>query len=214
MKMYDNKIKVLLVDDHAMVCKGVRSMLGTDDTIEVLAEAATAHEALRACAGQDFDVALVDIGLPGRSGLELLKQLRAEYPKLAVLMLSMYSEEIYAVRAIKYGAVGYLTKNCSADTMVAAVRKAAAGGKHVSPILAEYLMNIMGGFSNSFEALSDRELEVLKLLASGASLVKIADTLSVSASTITTYRSRIFQKTGMKSNVELARYALEKGLVM
>src|SRR5689334_8143870 len=125
--MIDNNIKVLLVDDHSIVRNGVRLMVETANDIDVTGEAETAQEAMQLVREKDFDVALVDISLPGKNGLELLKFLRAEKPKLAVLMLSMYSEEAYALRAIKHGAVGYLTKDISADTLVAAVRKAAAG---------------------------------------------------------------------------------------
>jgi DNA-binding NarL/FixJ family response regulator len=214
--MHDSRVRVLLVDDHTVVRDGVRLMLGTASDIVVTGEAETAHEAMRMIREQEFDVALVDIALPGKNGLELLKQLRAEQPKLAVLILSMYSEEVYALRAIKYGAVGYLTKNSSAATVVGAVRKAAAGGRHVSQELAEKLVSILGGGGNVplHDVLSNRELEVLKLLASGASLLKIADTMHISTSTVTTYRARVMQKMGLRSNVELARYALESGLLL
>ncbi|MES2932327.1 MAG: response regulator transcription factor [Pseudomonadota bacterium] len=212
--MKNNRIEVLLVDDHAVVRNGVRLMLSIASDIVVTGEAETAYDALRLAGEQHFDVALVDIAMPGRSGLELLKQLRAEYPGLAVLILSMYSEEVYAVRAIKHGAAGYLTKSTSAETLVAAVRKAAAGGKHISAAFAENLASMLAGRKMSHEALSDRELEVLKRLATGDSLVKIAETLHLSASTVTTYRLRILEKMDMKSNVELARYALESGLVI
>jgi DNA-binding NarL/FixJ family response regulator len=163
---------------------------------------------------QDFDVALVDIGLPDKTGLQLLKMMHAEKPKLAVLMLSMHSVEAYALRAIKLGAAGYLTKDIPASTLVVAVRSAAAGGKHISPELAEKLVNAIGrGDAAAHEALSDRELEVLKLLASGEKLVRIAEILHLSPSTVTTYRARILEKTGMDSNAKLARYALENGLL-
>ena len=162
----------------------------------------------------NYDVALLDIALPGTNGLELLKSLRAEKPKLAVLMLSMYSEDIYALRAIKHGAAGYLTKNVPAAILVAAVRKAAAGGKHISPELAEMCVDVIGrGDMARHAALSDRELEVLKLLAAGERLVNIAEKLHLSQSTVTTYRARIMKKTGMDSNAKLARYALENGVL-
>jgi DNA-binding NarL/FixJ family response regulator len=130
-------IRVLLVDDHAIARNGVRLMLGTVGDIRVDGEAGNAGEALELVATQAFDVALVDITMPGKNGLELLKQLRAAYPRMAVLMLSTYSEEIYAVRALRLGAAGYLTKDAPTATLVTAVRKAAAGGKHVSPALLE-----------------------------------------------------------------------------
>jgi DNA-binding NarL/FixJ family response regulator len=213
--MLNNKIKVLLVDDHAIVRNGVRLMLGEADDISVEGEADTAQRALQLTRGQDFDVALVDIAMPDKNGLDLLKLLRAEKPKLAVLMLSTYTEEIYAMRALKLGAAGYLTKDSPTSTLIAAVRKAAAGGKHVSPALMEKLASmISGGAVGSHEALSNRELEVLKLIAAGESLVKIAETLHLSPHTVTTYRTRILEKMGLSSNAELTRYAVENGLLM
>lgn len=212
--MTDNSIRVLLVDDHSIVRSGVRRMLETADDIDVTGEAETAQDAMRLLREQDFDVALIDIGLPDKDGLQLLKLMRAEKPKLAVLMLSMHSIEAYAVRAIRHGAAGYLTKDIPAATLVVAVRKAASGGKHISPELAEKLVNAVGGGDTALhEALSDRELEVLKLLAAGEKLVRIAEILHLSPSTVTTYRARIVEKTGMDSNAKLARYALENGLL-
>jgi DNA-binding NarL/FixJ family response regulator len=212
--MIDNKIRVLLVDDHSIVRNGVRRMLETVNDIDVTGEAETAHDAMRLVREEDFDVALIDIGLPDKTGLQLLKLIRTEKPKLAVLMLSMHSVEAYALRAIKLGAAGYLTKDIPATTLVVAVRRAAEGGKHISPELAEKLVNAIGkGDAAAHEALSDRELEVLKLLASGEKLVRIAELLHLSPSTVTTYRARILEKTGMDSNAQLARYALENGLL-
>jgi DNA-binding NarL/FixJ family response regulator len=211
----NDKIRVLIVDDHIVVRNGVRLMLSTVDDIEVVGEAETAEAAMRLVQNERLDVALIDIALPDRSGLELLKAMRTARPQLAVLMLSMYSEQVYAVRALKLGASGYLTKNTSAATLAEAVRKAAAGGHHVSSTLTEKLASLIsrGGMA-SHEALSQRELEVLKLLAAGESLVRIADSLHLSPSTVTTYRSRILAKTGTRSNVELTRYALEIGILV
>lgn len=207
-------IRVLLVDDHAIARNGVRLMLGTADGIEVGGEACNAVEALQRLAEQDYDVALVDIQMPGKNGLDLLRQLRTDYPRMAVLMLSTYSEDIYAVRALKGGAAGYLTKDTPTATLVEAVRKAASGGKHVSPALLEKLASLVGGGgARGVEALSNRELEVLKLIAAGESLVKIGDTLHLSPNTVTTYRSRILEKMGMASNADLTRYAIEHGLI-
>jgi DNA-binding NarL/FixJ family response regulator len=212
--MPNDKIKVLLVDDHALVRDGVRLMLGTSDDIEVIAEAENAQQALKRVEQQDFDVALVDLALPGTNGLDLLKRLRTLKPKLAVLILSMYAEDIYAVRALKHGAAGYLTKNSPAAMVVAAVRKVAAGGKHVNPALLDQLAHEIGGGKKSrHETLSERELDVLRLIASGQSLVQIADALNLSPKTITTYRARILEKVGVSSNAELGRYALESGLL-
>lgn len=212
--MAANTIRVLLVDDHAIARNGVRLMLSSAQDIRVTGEAGTAQDALRLVREQDFEVALVDITMPGKNGLELLKSLRAEKPKLAVLILSTYSEEIYAVRALKLGAAGYLTKDAPTAALVAAVRKAAAGGKYVSPALMEKLASLIGGTGMStHEALSNRELEVMKLIAAGESLVKIAETLHLSPNTVTTYRTRILEKMGLASNAELTRYALENGLI-
>jgi DNA-binding NarL/FixJ family response regulator len=212
--MPEQRIRVILVDDHAIARNGVRLMLGTASGIAVTGEAGNAVEAMQRVAGQDFDVALVDITMPGKNGLELLKMLRAERPRLAVLILSTYSEEIYAVRALKLGAAGYLTKDAPTATLVEAVRKAAAGGKHVSPALVEKLATLLGGGAGlGHEALSDRELEVFKLIAAGEALVRIGELLHLSPNTVTTYRTRILDKMGMASNAELTRYALEHGMI-
>jgi DNA-binding NarL/FixJ family response regulator len=213
--MENRKISLLLVDDHVVVRKGVQLILRMADDMEVAAEAGTSLEALRLVRQHDYDVALVDIALPGKNGLDLLKLLKAEKPRLAVLILSMYSEEVYAMRALKLGAAGYLTKNSPTQTIFAAIRKAAAGGKYISADLAEKFASMFDDTATtSHEALTNRELEVLKLIASGTSLVKIAEKLHISPNTVTTYRARILGKTGLSSNVELARYALEAGLLM
>lgn len=213
--MASKKIKVLLVDDHAIVRNGVRLMLGEADDISVEGEAESAQRALQLIRTQEFDVALLDIAMPDKNGLDLLKQLRAEQPKLSVLILSTYSEEIYAMRAFKLGAAGYLTKDSPTSALINAVRKAAAGGKHVSPAMMEKLVSAIGGGTvGSHDALSNRELEVLKLIASGESLVKIADTLHLSPHTVTTYRARILEKMGLSNNAELTRYAIENGLLV
>lgn len=213
--MLNRKIKVLLVDDHFIVRSGVRLILGEADDIAVEGEADTAQKALQLVRENDYDVALVDIAMPDKNGLDLLRQLKAEKPKLAVLILSTYAEEVYAVRALKLGAAGYLTKDSPADVLTTAVRKAATGGKHVSPALMEKLASMIGGGAvGSHDALSNRELEVLKMIAAGESLVKIAETLHLSPNTVTTYRARILEKMGLSSNAELTRYAIENGLLM
>lgn len=207
-------IKILLVDDHTVVRNGVRLMLSAASEIRVAGEAASAPEALQLVEGERFDVALVDIALPGKNGLDLLKSLRATRPELAVLMLSTYSEEIYALRALKLGAAGYLTKDSPTATLIEAVRKVAAGGKYVSPSLAEKFASMIAGkHTASHEGLSNRELEVLKLLARGESLISIGEMLHLSPKTVTTYRTRILEKMGIGSNAELTRYAIENGLL-
>jgi DNA-binding NarL/FixJ family response regulator len=213
--MSSDPIRVLLVDDHAVVRNGVRMMLSMASDICVAAEAETALEAKQLAASQTFDVALIDIGLPGMGGLDLLKLLKSTHPELAVLILSMYTEEMYAVRALKLGAVGYLNKNASADTLIDAVRKASRGHRYISPALASRLADMfIGSAMTSHELLSNRELEVMRMIASGHSLITIGELLHLSPSTVTTYRARILDKMGMKSNAELTRYASMHGLVV
>lgn len=212
--MSAERIRVLLVDDHLVVRNGVQLILGTVDDIVVTGEAESSEAAMQLVAEHDFDVALIDIALPGKNGLDLLRQLRALRPRMAVLVLSMYAEEVYAVRALRNGASGYMTKDSSAAIIVAAVRSVAAGRKYVSPALADRLADLLGGHETlPHESLSDRELEVLKLLAAGSSLVDIAALLHLSPSTVTTYRARVLEKTALKSNAALTRYALEHGLI-
>lgn len=214
--MSSEPIRVLLVDDHAIARNGVRLMLSTAPDIEVAGEASNAQEAMQVTQSGRFDVALVDITMPGKNGLDLLRMLRAEHPRLAVLMLSTYSEEIYAVRALKLGASGYLTKDVPTAVLISAVRKAAAGGKHVSEAVVDKLASLIGGggaAAASHEALSNREFEVFKLIAAGESLVRIGEVLHLSPNTVTTYRTRILEKMGMTSNAELTRYAVENGMI-
>jgi DNA-binding NarL/FixJ family response regulator len=209
-----DKIRVLLVDDHAIARNGVRLMLSTADDIDVAGEAGNAVEAMAKVAAEPFDVALLDITMPGKNGLDLLKAMRAAHARPAVLILSTYSEEVYAVRALKLGAAGYLTKDVPTAVLVAAVRKAAAGGKYVSPALVEKLASMIGGAAaGGHETLSDREFEVFKLIARGESLVRIGEQLHLSPNTVTTYRTRIMEKMGLASNAELTRYALEQGII-
>ncbi|WP_241687805.1 response regulator transcription factor [Janthinobacterium sp. 17J80-10] len=210
----DNAIKVLLVDDHTVARNGVRLMLSEAHDIEVTSEAESAEEAARLVRTQAYDVALLDIALPGKNGLDLLKQLRMDKPKMAVLILSMYSEEVYAIRALKLGASGYLTKNNPSAPLIAAVRKVAAGGKYISPGLVDKLADMVDSESRMpHEILSDRELEILKLIASGESLVTIGLMLHLSPKTITTYRTRILEKMDLTSNADLARYARANDLL-
>lgn len=208
-------IRVLLVDDHAIARNGVRLMLGTADDIAVTGEAGDAQQALALVRERTFDVALLDITMPGMNGLDLLRQLHELRPGMAALMLSTYSEEIYAVRALKLGAAGYLTKDVPTPVLVDAVRRAAAGRKYVSPALVEKLASMVSGDAATcgHEALSNRELEVFKLIARGEPLVQIGEHLHLSPNTVTTYRSRILDKMGLASNAELTRYALEYGLI-
>jgi DNA-binding NarL/FixJ family response regulator len=212
--MNDRIIEILLVDDHAMVRSGVQRMLETDGNIRVTGQAETAHEAIQLVQKHRFDVALVDVSLPGKNGIELLKTLKAEAPRLPTLILSAYSEDVYAIRAIRNGAVGYLTKDSAAEKLITAVRTAASGGKYISSTLAEKLADLLtGNTRSSHDILSDRELEVLKLIALGESLNDIANKLHLSPHTVTTYRARILKKTGLSGNAKLAIYAQETGIL-
>lgn len=213
--MTEKKIRVLLVDDHLVVRNGLRLMLESSRDIDVAGEACSAAQARAMVLAQEFDVVLMDIGLPDQNGLELLKRIRTDRPALAVLMFSMYAEDVYAVRALRLGAAGYLTKNSPVEAVVAAIRKAAGGGKYVSAELTEQLAGMAAGAPlASHQVLSNRELEVLKLIASGESLVSIGQGLHLSPNTVTTYRARILEKMNVGSNVELVRYALEHGLLV
>lgn len=208
-------IRVLLVDDHEVVRNGLRMMLSAYSDIAVVAEAADANEALRCLREGEFDVVLCDISLPGRSGLDLLKMIKTEWPTLAVLILTMYREDMYAVRAVKQGAAGYLTKDAGEEVLAAAIRKVASGGRYMTPTVAEKLAGAVDGTTDrpAHETLSEREFQVLLLIAQGKSLNDIADTLFISAKTITGYRRRVLDKLGLTSNAQLARYALEHGLL-
>jgi DNA-binding NarL/FixJ family response regulator len=213
--MANSQIRVLLVDDHAVVRNGVRVMLGSAKDIIVASEAESADQALLLVRAEHFDVVLLDIAMPEKSGLELLKALRLEKPRLAVLILSMYSEEMYALRTLKLGAAGYLPKNSPGPTLISAVRKAAAGGKYISAATADQFARMLAGDGGGeHDSLSDRELEVLKLLAGGETTSGIADALCLSSSTVATYRTRICEKLGLKNNSDLTRYALVNGLLV
>lgn len=212
--MLENAIRILLVDDHLVVRNGVRMMLSGAPDILIVAEAASAQQAMELAKQHVPDVALVDIALPDRNGLELLSSLKIIQPGLAILVLSMYSEIIYATRAIKLGAAGYLTKDSAPSILIAAIRKAASGGKYITPALADQMaLALAEGVNHRHETLSNRELEVMKLIASGESLINIGNLLHLSPSTITTYRSRILEKMNMKNNIELAHYASQIGLL-
>lgn len=212
--MTEKKTSILLVDDHEVVRNGIRLMLSTTNGLVVTGEASNSQEALRLVREQDFDVAIVDLGLPDKTGLELLKRMLAEKPHIAVLIFSMYAEEIYGIRAFKLGASGFLSKNSDVETVVEAVNKVASGGKFISAAMSDKLVKVFRGEKPvQHDTLTNRELEVLRMLAAGEPLIKIAANLNLSASTITTYRSRILVKTGLKNNVQLARYAADCNLV-
>ncbi|HET8645769.1 MAG TPA: response regulator transcription factor, partial [Vicinamibacteria bacterium] len=202
-------------DDHAIVRRGLKELLGEASDIEVAAEAASAQEALDCVRQQAFDVAVLDLGLPGRGGLELLAEIKAERPALPVLILTMQPEDQYAVRALRAGAAGYVTKESAPEVLVQAVRRVAAGGRYVSPTLAEKLAEIVegGGERDPHEALSNREFQVFRRLGAGRTVSQIAEELSLSVKTVSTYRTRILEKMGLETNAELMRYAVRHQLV-
>ncbi len=208
-------ICVLIADDHAVVRRGLRQILAETPDIQVAAEANTPQEVLELVRKKRFDAVVLDINLPGASGLTLLADLRRERPELPVLILTMYSEEQYAVRAIKAGAAGFLTKESAPDKLIEALRKVASGGRYVSAELAETLASVLAGDAKGapHERLTDREFEVMKLLASGKSVSQVARSLSLSVKTVSTHRTRILQKMGMKTNAELTHYAIKNQLV-
>lgn len=208
-------IRILIADDHAIVRSGLKQLLNTEKGFAVTGEAANGVEAIKLLREQPFDVALMDMSMPGRSGIELIKQVKTEKPKLPVLVLSMHKEEQYAVRALKAGASGYLTKESAPDLLLAAVRKVAGGGIFISPGVAERLALELSGKHDiaPHMLLSDREYQVFQKIVSGESIGAIADDLSLSVKTVSTHKTRILQKMNMASNAELIHYAIRHKLV-
>ena len=208
-------IRILIVDDHAVVQRGFKQIVDEQPDMVVAGEARSAAEALALVRKQPVDVVVLDISMPGRSGLDVLKELKQERPKLSVLMLSMHPEDQYAVRALKGGAAGYLTKESMPEELVRAIRKVATGGRYISQSLAEKLASVIGTDAERpiHETLSLREYEVLRMMASGKSVTEIADELALSVKTVSMYRARILSKMGMRNNAQLIRYAIEHRLV-
>ena len=208
-------IKVLVADDHPVVREGLKQILAAAQDIEVAAEAEDGHELLEKVREQSFDVVVMDITMPGLMGLDALKQLKSEHPQLPILILSVHPEEQYALRVLRAGASGYLTKGSAPDSLIGAIRKVHRGGNYVSPALAERLADELRGDITKMphETLSDREYQVMCLIASGKTVTEIADQLALSVKTVSTYRSRILEKMKMKTNAELTHYAIEHKLV-
>ena len=208
-------IKILIADDHPVVRKGLKEIIEETPGMMVGDEASNGQETIEKVRKSDFDIVLLDISMPGRSGLEIIKELKSEKPDLSVLILSMHPEEQYAVRVLKAGASGYLTKESAPDELITAIRKASIGRKYISSSLAEKLAFDLEIDAEKplHETLSDREYEVMRMIASGKTISEIAKKLFLSVKTISTYRSRILEKTGMKSNAELTHYALKNRLV-
>jgi two-component system, NarL family, invasion response regulator UvrY len=208
-------IKILVADDHPIVRQGLKQILSEYPDMTVADEAGNGKEVLSKVAKKDYDIVLLDISMPGRNGLDILKELKTKKPKLPVLVLSIYPEDQYAVRVLKLGASGYLTKESVPEELVAAIRKVARGRKYVSNYLAEKLASDLeiNAEKPLHENLSDREYQVMFMIASGKRLKEISEELSLSIKTISTYRSRIMDKMKMKNNAELIRYALQNSLV-
>lgn len=210
------KIRVLIADDHAIVRQGFKQIFSETEDLVVAGEADDGAEALQLARQQEWDVFLLDVTMPNRNGIDTLKQLKKEFPKLPVLILSMHPEEQYAVRAIKSGASGYLTKQSAPEQLVTAIRQVARGKKYVSPAVAEQLANALvagDGERPPHELLTDREYQVFRLISAGKPLTQIAEELNLAVATISTFRTRIIEKTGLKSNAEMIRYGIEHGLV-
>lgn len=208
-------IKILIADDHAYIREGLKQILAETSDMVVAGEAADGREVLDRVRKDDYDLVLLDIAMPGRSGLDTLGQLKHEKPELPVLVLSMYPEEQYAIRAFKAGVSGYLTKESAPEELISAIRKVTQGGKYVSSSLAEKLaFNLETDTEKPIhERLSDREYEVMIMIASGKTVKEIADKLSLSVKTISTNRVRALKKMGMKNNAEITYYAIKQGLV-
>jgi two-component system invasion response regulator UvrY len=208
-------MRVLIADDHAVFRRGLRETLAEFFFKVTFGEAKTAQETVELVRRHDWDVVILDISMPGKSGLDVLDELRRLRPRLPILLLSMHPEEQFARRALKTGAAGYLTKESVPEELKEAVRKVVAGGRYVSATLAEKLaVDLRAGADTPlYELLSDREFQVLRMIASGKSVKDIAEELSLSVKTVSTYRARVLEKSGMKTNAELIRYALQSQLV-
>jgi DNA-binding NarL/FixJ family response regulator len=206
-------LKILIADDHPIVRRGLQQILSRETDIEMVGEAQNSTEVLDLTRTEDWDAVVLDIAMPGRGGLDTLKELKRLYPALPVLMLSIYPEDQYAVRAFRAGAAGYMNKETAPDELIKAIRKIIKGGKYVSPALAEKLVLMMQAEAPSHDSLSDRENQVMLKIASGKTLSQIAAEMSLSVKTISTYRERILEKMKMKNNAELTYYAIKHHLV-
>jgi two-component system, NarL family, invasion response regulator UvrY len=208
-------IKILIADDHAIVRAGLKQIVADTSDMVVAGEAVDGQEVLDQVRKEDWDLILLDISMPGRGGIDTLKELKVEKPKLPVLVLSMYPEEQYAIRALKAGASGYLTKESAPEELIEAIRKVSQGGKYISMSLAENLAFHVGTNSEKplHETLSNREYQVMLMIASGKTVKKIANDLSLSVKTISTHRVRALRKMGMKNNAEITYYAIKHELV-
>ncbi len=207
-------LRILIADDHPIVRRGLKQILSDEsDVTIVVGEAQNAREVLEMAHQQTWDAVVLDITMPGRGGLDTLKELKRQYPELPVLILSIHPEDQYAVRALREGAAGYMTKESAPAELVKAIRKITKGGKYISETLAEQMISIMGTEQPSQHSLSAREYQVMLMLVSGKTLSGIAEEMSLSVKTIGTYRTRILEKMNMKNNSELILYAVKNGII-
>jgi DNA-binding NarL/FixJ family response regulator len=208
-------MRILIADDHPLVRQGLKQVLEAHAELDVVAEAKDGNDAVQQAASVEWDVAVIDFNMPGKAGVELVKELRRRYPARPVLVLSMYPEDRYALRLLKAGAAGYLNKESAPEELVGALHKVAAGGRYVSAALGEKLALALSGSGEqpAYEKLSDREYQIMWLLASGKTVGEIAKQLFLSANTVSTYRARILKKISVKNNAELMRYAIRHQLI-
>lgn len=213
--MTEKKIRILIADDHPIVRAGFKQVLSETPDLVVADEAENGQEVLECLKKKKYDVVLLDISMPGKNGLEILKELKTDYPRLPVLILSIYPEEQYAIRALKAGASGYLTKASAPHEMILAIRKISQGGRYISASLAEKLATYLDAdmTKSPHETLSDREHQVMRLIASGKTVSEIAENLNLSVKTISTYRTHVLEKMKMKNNAEITLYAVQNKLV-
>lgn len=207
--------RILIADDHAIVRKGLKQLLLEEYSAAQIGEASDAEELVKKVLFEEWDVVICDLNMPGRSGLDALKQIKQAVPKLPVLIMSMYPQDQYAVRVLKAGAAGYLSKDSIHDELIKAIEAVRRGKKFITPDIAEKLVEAVHTDTEKplHELLSDREFEVFKLLAAGKTVSEIASQLSLSTTTVSTYRSRILEKMNVRSNADLTKYALENNLI-
>jgi DNA-binding NarL/FixJ family response regulator len=209
-------IRIAIADDHAIVRKGLRQIIADTSDLTVAAEAASADELLSLLRTQSFDVVVLDLTFGSRDGIDVLKAIKSEFPRLRVLILSMHAEDLFAVRALRAGASGYIQKESAPEELLTAIRRIAAGGAYVSVAMAERMAQEVvhgGGDRLPHERLSDREFEVFRLLGGGKSVTEIAHALNLSVKTVSTHRARILEKTGLRTNADVVQYVQSHHLV-
>lgn len=208
-------MRIILVDDHELIREGLKKVIAKESDIEVIGEAQNAEEMFELLSKNEIDIVILDITLPGRSGLDLIGEIKTHYPAVKVLILSMHPEDRFAVRALRAGAYGFITKGTASKILIEALRKIADGRKFITPTLAEHLAFELDVDHNKplHENLSNREFEVMRLIAEGKSVSEIAEMLFISVNTVTSYRARIMEKMKMKTNAEIIRYAIEQNLI-